>query len=370
MEKYLHQLIEISQYYGRDPEFVIAGGGNTSYKNENFLWIKSSGIPLADIQLDGFVKLDRKCLNKISEKSYSMDAFVRENEVKNDLYGCIAEKTERRPSVETSLHNLLNYSFVVHTHPTIINALTCSVDYRKIASQIFGNEILVIDYTDPGYILFKHLEGKIKEYVSIFGKDPEAILLQNHGIFVAGNDLDAIRKIYRGISEQIRAKIKSSLPGTDPGIISSLSITGYLEETTGLIARAYTNELIQEFVGDENTFYRNCGTAFTPDNIVYCKAHYLFSEPDKETLLRYVTNFRNSFGYLPKVIAVRNTGIICLEENIHSVQTAFEIFLDMLKISWYSRSFGGPNFMTDRQIEFIDTWEVENYRRKIAKSSS
>mgnify|MGYP006920736213 CR=1 FL=1 len=31
--KEIEQLIEISQFYGRDSRYVIAGGGNTSYKN-------------------------------------------------------------------------------------------------------------------------------------------------------------------------------------------------------------------------------------------------------------------------------------------------------------------------------------------------
>jgi len=40
----------------------------------------------------------------------------------------------------------------------------------------------------------------------------------------------------------------------------------------------------------------------------------------------------------------------------------------ILKISFLSEYFGGPKFMTKAQIEFIDNWEVENYRRKMAKS--
>src|SRR5208337_4221003 len=41
---------------------------------------------------------------------------------------------------------------------------------------------------------------------------------------------------------------------------------------------------------------------------------------------------------------------------------------DLMKVSWLSESFGGPRFLSARDIEFIDTWEVENYRRKVAKS--
>ena len=43
----LKSLIEISRFYGDNPAFVIAGGGNTSYKDSEKIWIKASGIPLA-----------------------------------------------------------------------------------------------------------------------------------------------------------------------------------------------------------------------------------------------------------------------------------------------------------------------------------
>jgi len=46
-------LIEISRFYGADKRFVIAGGGNTSYKSADKLWVKASGSSLATINEDG-----------------------------------------------------------------------------------------------------------------------------------------------------------------------------------------------------------------------------------------------------------------------------------------------------------------------------
>ena len=63
--KEIEQLIEISRKYGRDSRYVIAGGGNTSYKNADKLWVKASGCALATITEDGFAVLDRKKLNVI-----------------------------------------------------------------------------------------------------------------------------------------------------------------------------------------------------------------------------------------------------------------------------------------------------------------
>ena len=44
-----------------------------------------------------------------------------------------------------------------------------------------------------------------------------------------------------------------------------------------------------------------------------------------------------------------------------------DVFEDLMKISWLSDFFGGPHFMSPKQIRFIDNWEVEHYRRKVAK---
>ena len=45
---------------------------------------------------------------------------------------------------------------------------------------------------------------------------------------------------------------------------------------------------------------------------------------------------------------------------------AMELFLDACKVAAYSAAFGGPLHMTRDAVDFIRTWEVEQYRAKIA----
>jgi rhamnose utilization protein RhaD (predicted bifunctional aldolase and dehydrogenase) len=125
--KEIQQLIEISQFYGRDNRFVIAGGGNTTYKNHDKIWVKASGSSLATITEEGFALLDRAKLNPMSEKIYSSEPDEREEQVKNDLAAATLTKG-KRPSVETSMHNVIDYPFVVHLHPTMVNGLMCAQD--------------------------------------------------------------------------------------------------------------------------------------------------------------------------------------------------------------------------------------------------
>ena len=185
--KGIEDLVAVSRKYGQDSRFVIAGGGNTSYKDADRLWVKASGHALATITEDGFAVLDRSLLNPMGEKRYSSDVAEREAQVKNDLANACLTK-DRRPSVETSLHNCMEAAFVVHLHPTLVNGLMCSAKAETLCEELFP-EAIYVAYTDPGYTLFKKVYDKIKAYRKEKGCEPKVIFLQNHGIFVGAEQL-------------------------------------------------------------------------------------------------------------------------------------------------------------------------------------
>ena len=135
-----------------------------------------------------------------------------------------------------------------------------------------------------------------------------------------------------------------------------------------LVSKAFISPLSDQFSESRETF-KKISRPFTPDIIVYCKSNYLFLEEGVkgiEAELR-LDEFEKACGYYPKVIVEEKGGLIIVEENGKSIQTVLEVFTDMMKISYLSEQFGGPQFMTGEQISFIDKWEVENYRRSVAK---
>jgi rhamnose utilization protein RhaD (predicted bifunctional aldolase and dehydrogenase) len=150
--KELANLVEISQYFGKQINYVIAGGGNTSFKNDRYIWVKASGTSLSTIDENGFVQLDREKLKIISQASYSENPFERERQVKDDLNGAIVNKASGlRPSVETSMHDVISFPYVVHTHPTLINGMLCAKRSKKTVEDLFPENALYIEYVDPGY---------------------------------------------------------------------------------------------------------------------------------------------------------------------------------------------------------------------------
>ena len=167
--KEIDKLIEVSRKYGSDPRYVIAGGGNTSYKDAAHLWVKASGHALATITEDGFAVLDRSRLNGMGDKKYSSVPAEREEQVKNDLADACLTR-DRRPSVETSLHNCMGFAYVVHLHPTVVNGLMCAKDAKETCAKMFP-DALYIEYTDPGYTLFKKVYDRIGEWKKARGCD-------------------------------------------------------------------------------------------------------------------------------------------------------------------------------------------------------
>ncbi|CDD16796.1 putative uncharacterized protein [Alistipes sp. CAG:435] len=390
--KQIEDLIAISRKFGQDSRFVIAGGGNTSYKDENRLWVKASGHALATITEDGFAVLDRALLNEMGEKAYNEDTAIREEQVKNDLAAACITK-DRRPSVETSLHNCMGFAFVVHLHPTLVNGLMCSVNAEAACKEIFP-DALYIEYTDPGYTLFKKVYDRIKAYKAEKGKEPQVIFLQNHGIFVGGDTTAEIEGIYSEVLGKLEAKV-AALPEGDtavsetvtdvvPAIRQMLSRSGRGFKTLKVTKNALVDFFIDGCSVTSTGSVTDCpgksgfdkiAKPFTPDIIVYCKSSYIFieAESDEEILKqaeKEIEAFVSGKGYTPKVLLIKGIGLIAVGDSSRNAQIITDVFTDAMKIAFYAQSFGGEHPMERAWIDFIDNWEVENYRRKVASSAS
>jgi NAD(P)-dependent dehydrogenase (short-subunit alcohol dehydrogenase family)/rhamnose utilization protein RhaD (predicted bifunctional aldolase and dehydrogenase) len=378
MEKAIRDLIDISRYYGRQKEYTLAGGGNTSYKNRELIWVKASGASLADIDEDGFAVLYRDKVKITGVKRYSDNAQIRETEVRTDLEAAIVDVSRlKRPSVETSFHEIIEYAFVVHTHPTLTNALMCSVNARLATLELFGEEAMYLPYA-PGYALFKLLQAELQRYRKKFSQDPHLIFLENHGIFVSADTPEEIKALYNHVTGTIRARLHKEADLAAKAIPENITqfLPGMrmmlMKEGKAPVVKTRHNSLHAHFYASRSAFAK-ASLPFTPDIIVYCKGHYLYIDEisDPASILsafsKKLEQFRKDYSYDPKLVMIKNYGIVAFEESAQAANTALEVYEDLLKISFYSENFGGPHFLSDEEIAFVDNWEVENYRRKISK---
>ncbi|MBN1835534.1 MAG: class II aldolase, partial [Spirochaetales bacterium] len=383
-DRQLNELIAISRSFGRDPEFVLAGGGNTSFKTEEHLLVKASGTSLADAGPESFVRLDRGRLAAMWERRYSDDPQRREAEVLADLMATREPGQEAlRPSVESSLHDLLPDPYVVHTHPTVVNGLTCGQDGRQTAERLFGDRILWIPPVNPGYVLAATVKEAVEGYHRTHGRSPDVLLLQNHGLIVSGTDLKEIRDKTDWIVAALRAQLRE-LPeaGDEAGrrpavdreraaaLAPALRMLLWREGPSSIVTFA-ADALISGFVRSEAAF-EGVSTALSPDHIVYCNHEALFV-PQRESLEEQyelveerLQGYVERNGFAPKIVAVEGLGAFACGPSRRSADAAMAVFRDALKVLVYSRSFGGPLALPPDQVRFITSWEVEVYRKKVS----
>ena len=381
----LEALTEISRHYGSDSDYVIAGGGNTSYKDEDTLYVKGSGMALADMVPDAFVRIDRKALDSIWDKTYPAGNDEREREVLADLMAAKKPGEEhKRPSVETTLHGLLPFAFVVHLHPALVNGLSCSRQGEAAMREIFPQAIWVASI-NPGYILSLEVKKALEEYKRKNGRPAEIIFLQNHGVFVGAENTDKIKELYRDIMTRLKGKVKRQpdfgnesreLPGKAGG-----DKGGEIAETLAALARPgaanaadaasghalfLSNNEISRLVENSDSF-NPVSSAFTPDHIVYAGSDPLFTRAGTKAELEadWEGHLKRT-GRPPKIVALQGLGVFGIGASERAALLALELFKDTVKVAVYSESFGGPLFMAQDKIDFINNWEVEAFRTRMA----
>jgi rhamnose utilization protein RhaD (predicted bifunctional aldolase and dehydrogenase) len=69
---------------------------------------------------------------------------------------------------------------------------------------------------------------------------------------------------------------------------------------------------------------------------------------------------------MPKIIFIQGEGVVAAEDSAVSVGYLKDMVNDFCQIAFLSENFGGPHPLTPEQVAFIESWEVENYRKKVS----
>lgn len=363
----LEQLVNFSNLYGSNEELVLAGGGNTSAKDGDVMYIKGSGTSLSTITAEGFVKMSREKIAEIFTKVYPDNDKEREALCLADIMASRLPGEEgKRPSVETTLHSLFPHRFVLHLHPALVNGVTCAEDGQKWAQELFGSRVLWVEPCKPGYTLAKLCYNEMESYKEKNGKDCDILLLANHGIFVADDTVEGLENKLFSVMSKLREKIVEEpdlsvgeFDGDKAQIIFNEFCDIFGEDS---VITFEPSALSLKYAQSEESF-EEIKNPFNPDQIVYCKLSPVYIEK-KEDIKVKTEEYKNKYGFLPKIFFVKDCGMLAVDFSPKGSETAAALFNDAMKICTYSKSFGGARPMTTDLIDFIVNWEAESYRSK------
>ena len=157
-------------------KFVVGAEGNVSKKINNYLYIKSSGSLLKNLDDSDIV-----CYDFLGNQK---DNFTKKGSMELDFHMFLLKQTD------------INY--VCHTHPVNTLKILCSKfaeefsDKRLFPDQVVfnGEKSCLIPYETPGEDLFKAIEEEVSKFEKKYEFFPKLILLKNHGIIACGKSVN------------------------------------------------------------------------------------------------------------------------------------------------------------------------------------
>ena len=379
-----------SRLLGKSTELVLHGG-NTSCKGtyvdifgekKETLFVKGSGWDLISIEKDGFAPVDLKHLIKLSELDELSDSQMVSEQKKATLV-----PNAPNPSVEAILHALIPYKFVDHTHADSVLAITNTPNNRKLIKDIYGEEILIVPYVMPGFILAKKIASMTKnmDWSKIKG-----MILLNHGVFTFSDDAkesyDNMIEIVSNAENFLKKnKVwkKFSKAQSKPNLLDLAKIRNIVSRISMDPCIALLN-VSSEAVGFsklKNSKKLGSKGTLTPDHVIRTKPFpWLIEDNYEKSLLKFVAKYdkyflkykKNDLKKLnsdPKWAIWPNIGIVYFGKNIKSVNIIKDINNHTIRAMQTSDSLSSWKPISMKNLFDVEYWDLEQAKLKNAKKS-
>lgn len=236
---------------GSDSLLVQGAGGNVSWKDDDTLWMKASGVWLADAKdKDIFVPVDLCALRRsIKARIFSVTPNLN-------------EESSLRPSIETMLHALMPQTVVVHLHAIDILAYLVRDNPAVILEEMLGksDKWCLLNYYKPGAQLAEAICDKLIHYPNV-----NIVFLQNHGVVIGGSCVSDVNDCLQNLLTILAQSVNSDIPnGDEHNKKLLLHLDGYHLCTDPFLNRIATNKFLSSRLYEEWVLY--------PDHAVFLGA--------------------------------------------------------------------------------------------------
>ena len=332
--KELDKFKTLSKYCGERFDLVQAGGGNSSVKIEDLMFIKASGYNLSAIELNnGYVTINNEKLKKDMEME-TVDDIVN--------YNVLGKK---RGSIETFMHAILK-KYTIHLHPIQLNRLLVSKKAREICHLVYPSG-LIIDYLTPGIKVCKEIKRNYN--------NENVIFLVNHGLIITCDD---VMEIY-SLLEDVILRFETFYPEMNYDKYKNTNRISRLVNTVfGLDNVSYLCEdrIINDYLINKPNLLKEKITF--PDALIYCGLCVL-NLVDLFQLESELALYKDVYAETPKIIMLNNH-IYITSHSLNKCKEIEDVFKSNLMVLDSSME---KTYLSMAEICFLNNWDSEKYRK-------
>jgi rhamnose utilization protein RhaD (predicted bifunctional aldolase and dehydrogenase) len=365
-----------SRILGQDEDLVLHGGGNTSVKIDDTLYVKGSGWDLATIEEPGFSPVDLTALQEMATRDHLSDTqMVKEQRA------ALHDSSAPNPSIEAILHAIIPYDFVDHTHADAVVTLSNTPNGEALIREVYGPNVLIIDYVMPGFILAKHIFEKTKH---LDWDTLEGIILLNHGIFTFDDNAKAsYDKMIELVSkaETYLEKTTKAPETCKPRTLSDDFMETLQQEASRLRGQSITLSLIDDDACRALASMQNVGHIvhqgeLTPEHVIRIKPFpAIIADDPKGDLKRFVQTYEAYFDThadeshicldkAPRYAIIKDFGAVAFGKDEKETRVISDIVRHTAKSMLQAEQLGGWTSLKPSDIFDMEYWELEQAKLK------
>ncbi|HHI94917.1 MAG TPA: bifunctional aldolase/short-chain dehydrogenase [Gammaproteobacteria bacterium] len=392
-ENPLEMRVYSSRLLGREPSLVLHGGGNTSVKAEvadlfgddkPILYVKGSGWDLATIEAPGFAPVCLETLKRMAELPGLSDP-----DMVSAQRAAMSDPYAPNPSVEAILHAIIPFKFVDHTHADAVVTLTNSPDGETRIRELYGNRVLVVPYTMPGFVLAKVIRELTRD---VDWSQLDGMVLMNHGVFSFADDA---RVSYERMitlvtmAEDALVKAKASVASAMPEspVPHDALVLQQLADIRRAVSRArgvpgtLRWDASPEAVGFANLpNVADIATRgpLTPDHVIRTKRVPLILDTEPDVAVRaYGDEYRAYFSRnassdltcldpAPRWAVWPGQGVLAFGGSVKDAAIIGDIAAHTLRAIQQAECLGGWQALPEKDIFEVEYWDLEQAKLRKA----
>lgn len=365
-----------SQLLGQSKELVLHGGGNTSVKIDNTLYVKGSGWNLDTIEKPGFSPVDLGVLLEMATReSLSDTQMVAEQRA------AMSDQSFPNPSIEAILHAIIPYVFVDHTHADAVVTLTNTPNGRELVQKLYGERMLIIDYVMPGFELAKHIYEITR---NLDWDSRSGMILMHHGVFTFDDNaqrayekmIDIVTVAEAYLAEHVTLACGDCDGKGDKSIAEAVGIEASKLRGCELFPLLIDSPRAQLFSILPNLESLVKRGGLTPEHVIRIKPFpAIIDDNVTQGIERFAQEYRAYFDtnatsehicldLAPRYAVIKGLGIVVLGKDEKESRIIGEIVKHTITAILSAEQLGGWGSLTLSQMFEMEYWELEQAKLK------
>lgn len=369
---------------------MLHGGGNTSMKGdvknvfdqvEKALFVKGSGWDLSSIEAEGFPAVGFEQLLKLAQLPGLSDS-----EMMRQLRLGLFDPSAPTPSVEAILHALIPFKYVDHSHADAVVTISNSPDGDKLLHQLYGDEVLILPYIMPGFILARQVADTTRH---VDWNKLRGIVLLHHGLFTFADDPQQSYDTMIELVDAAEGLLDQRCPHSQAFASCTPDAEDYLclAELRRAAGELYGFPVLLHLDhSPEAAGFANLTDAgallrrgpLTPDHSIHVKAFGAelgdepltglasFAERYREYFRDHAVDGQQCLDLMPRYAVWQQRGMVYFAPNAKRLRIVRDITRHTLRAIQQAEALGGWEALSRPELFAVEYWELE--QAKLRKS--